>query len=89
MLTSAFSFSLNQPVLEKGVILTNLGYDGPSLICVTLGGKVFIYTPSENDEASLSFISLNKEITTITAKPPHLYLASQTTLLAYNPFTNS
>ncbi len=45
MLTSAFSFSLNTPVEEGKAIIALLNGKDPSLICVTVGGKVFIYTP--------------------------------------------
>ena len=45
MLNPAFNFNLNIPIEENKVISCSLDGKNVSLIGVTLGGKVFIYTP--------------------------------------------
>ena len=60
MLNPLYNFSLNQPITEKLVILSkccpflssflkSFLVDGqkPSLVCCTVGGKVFVHSPHE------------------------------------------
>jgi hypothetical protein len=51
MLTSAFSFSLNNPIQEGGAVIARIDGKNICLVCVTLGGKVFIYTPQRSQDA--------------------------------------
>eukprot|EP00825_Cyclidium_porcatum_P052533 TRINITY_DN9982_c0_g1_i4.p1 TRINITY_DN9982_c0_g1~~TRINITY_DN9982_c0_g1_i4.p1 ORF type:complete len:759 (+),score=141.49 TRINITY_DN9982_c0_g1_i4:123-2399(+) len=47
MLTPTFSFSLNYPVEQKLAIIAKLDGINNSLVCVTCGGKLFIYNPND------------------------------------------
>ena len=71
MLLAAFSFSLNNPVQEQSVVISRIDGVNPSLVCVTLGGKVFIYTPKGSanitEKHEHHFLNLNKKIQCLTA----------------------
>lgn len=71
----------------------------PSLICATVGGKVFYHTPHEKirDEknADITFVNINKNIIGMTSgrldpsRPNDvLILSAQNTLIAYGSFSN-
>ena len=50
MLTSTFSFSINNPVEERCAVIARLDGKHPSLISASCGGKIVIYTPSSFEE---------------------------------------
>jgi len=101
MLNPLYNFSLNQPITEKLVILSKLDGQKPSLVCCTVGGKVFVHSPHEghfegNVGNEIKFLNLNKNICAITSgvfnpNDPReiLVVASQNTLIAYDVEKNS
>ena len=71
MFTQAFSFDLQNPVQDQLATIIRLDGEKPSLACVSVGGKVFLYSPSgiseENKEQQVQFLNLNKSIKALTS----------------------
>lgn len=73
MFSTAFSFEMGNPVQEHLVSIVRIDGVTPSLACVSVGGKVFLYTPSgvshlegsTSSDQQLQFLNLNKSIKSI------------------------
>ncbi|KAL4450366.1 hypothetical protein ABPG74_009072 [Tetrahymena malaccensis] len=100
MFTQAFSFNLQNPVQEQLATIVRLDGVTPTLACVSVGGKVFLYTPQgvsdDNKDQQVQFLNLNKNIKSIVSSRFHgenekeeLLLGSQNTLIAYDVVQNS
>ena len=53
MLNQSFFLNLKNPVTKNSVCIARLDGKNPSLVCGTIGGKVFIYTPSGVSEENV------------------------------------
>ncbi|KRX11170.1 WD40-repeat-containing domain [Pseudocohnilembus persalinus] len=99
MLNNAFNFDLQSEVQERKCVISKINGDHFSLVGVTSGGKVFIYTPKGNDydqETNIEFLNLNKDIESIQAAKfmynypkESLVLATENTVILYDVDTAS
>ena len=100
MLSTAYNFNLGNPIRPGLACIAKLDGKVPTLVCVTVGGKVLIYTPKglqgDTAEVKASFLNINKNIKSIATGSfasnegrDVLIMASDNTLIAFDVEKNS